>query len=224
MNWNKPMKNGKFYTVAREILRPFMHIVFPYTVIGREHLPQSGGYILASNHKSYIDPFYLEYAASPRQIRFMAKQELFGHFGLKQLITMLGAFMVTRGREDAGALNRGAEIVRQGGIVGIFPEGTRGYENPPSRAKAGIAVVASRCEGDVIPVCIVTKQQVKPFRRVKVVIGPKISHQDLRLPDDPTTKDLKRVANLIMERITALWDEHAIDDELTTKTTKNTKN
>ena len=95
---------------------------FRLRVTGAERLPESGA-IIAANHKSFLDAFFLG-LATRRQLRFMAKAELFrGPLG--RLLPRLGAFPVRRGAADAEALATAAAILEQGGLLVVFPEGTR---------------------------------------------------------------------------------------------------
>src|SRR5215218_9012529 len=92
-------------------------------VQGLEHVPREGAAILTPNHKSFWDSFFLG-VCTRRHLRFMAKTELIqGHYG--PLLVRLGAFPVKRGEADADALETAREVLRQGGLLALFPEGTR---------------------------------------------------------------------------------------------------
>jgi 1-acyl-sn-glycerol-3-phosphate acyltransferase len=111
------------YFVIKAILRPLLGGWFRMRIAGREHIPAQGAAIVAPNHKSFYDSFFLA-LATPRHLRFMAKTELIdGPAG--GLLVRLGAFPVRRGEADEDALETARTVLRQGGLLALFPEGTR---------------------------------------------------------------------------------------------------
>jgi 1-acyl-sn-glycerol-3-phosphate acyltransferase len=109
--------------LARVLLAPLLRGWFGLRATGREHVPAQGAVIIACNHKSFLDPFFIGIALR-RDLRFMAKQELFGG-PLGWLLSRLGAFPVRRGAADAVAMRTARAILAQGGALVMFPEGTR---------------------------------------------------------------------------------------------------
>jgi 1-acyl-sn-glycerol-3-phosphate acyltransferase len=150
---------------------------YPCKVVGRENVPSKGGFILASNHESNIDPMLLP-VVCPRQMRFMAKDSLFSNPVLGWIIRTGGGFPVKRGRPDKGAMD---EFLRQLGLgypVLIFPQGTRGGERP----QAGVGFLAAKSGKPVLPTYIegtdkvLAKGKALPQRHaVKVVFGKPIT-------------------------------------------------
>jgi 1-acyl-sn-glycerol-3-phosphate acyltransferase len=111
------------YALVRAILTPFLRLYFRMHVSGAEHVPATGAAIIAPNHKSVFDSFFIA-VGTRRHLRFMAKTELIeARYG--GLLVRLGAFPVRRGQSDADALETAREILRQGGLLALFPEGTR---------------------------------------------------------------------------------------------------
>jgi 1-acyl-sn-glycerol-3-phosphate acyltransferase len=111
------------YAVVRGLLVPFLRLWFRMHVSGAEHIPAEGAAIVAPNHKSFWDSFFIG-VCTRRQLRFMGKTELFeGPWG--RLLVRLGAFPVRRGQSDEDALETARTILRQGGLLALFPEGTR---------------------------------------------------------------------------------------------------
>jgi 1-acyl-sn-glycerol-3-phosphate acyltransferase len=111
------------YAFVRAIVAPFLRVYFRMHVSGAEHVPAAGAAIIAPNHKSFLDPFFIA-VCIPRHLRFMAKTELIeARYG--GLLVRLGAFPVRRGQSDADSLETAREILRQGGLLALFPEGTR---------------------------------------------------------------------------------------------------
>lgn len=111
------------YTIVRVLASLFLRSWFRIRAGGTEHIPADGPAIVAANHKSFLDAFFLGLAAG-RRVRFMAKVELFrGPLGW--LFTRLGAFPVRRGESDREALATARSVLEQGGLLIVFPEGTR---------------------------------------------------------------------------------------------------
>jgi 1-acyl-sn-glycerol-3-phosphate acyltransferase len=114
----------RLFAVVRAIVLPFFRYWYSVRAIGSDHIPVSGPAIIAANHKSGGDGFVLALAAHPRHLRFMATAGIFkGPLG--RLLLRLGAFPVRRGASDQEALQTARHILRNGGVVCIFPGGTR---------------------------------------------------------------------------------------------------
>jgi 1-acyl-sn-glycerol-3-phosphate acyltransferase len=111
------------YALARLLLTPPLRLWLRIRVTGIEHVPQDGAAILAPNHKSFLDPFLIGLVVH-RPLRYMAKVEMF-RGALARLLVALGAFPVRRGEADAEAVVTAAAILGAGGLVVVFPEGTR---------------------------------------------------------------------------------------------------
>src|ERR1700742_518855 len=111
------------YAVIRLLLLPIVKVIYRFRVVGAEHIPKDGPCIIAPNHKSFYDSFFVG-LATPRHLRFMAKYELFEGRSAR-LLSDLGAFPVKRGTADPEALETARMILRDGGVLALFPEGTR---------------------------------------------------------------------------------------------------
>jgi 1-acyl-sn-glycerol-3-phosphate acyltransferase len=122
-------------------------------VSGAENVPMEGGLIVAANHRSYLDPPLLG-TWFPRPIHYMAKQELFKIPVLGSLISRVNAFPVNRDAGDIGSIKRALRILKDGGVVGIFPEGTRNVSGE-AQVKSGAVVLASSARCPVVPVGLV---------------------------------------------------------------------
>ena len=200
------MKFGRFLLW---FFKPLYWLLFPYKVVGREHVPKEsdGPVILCCNHQSYLDPVYL-LMSQKRHIYFMAKAELMkGRLGHWFFANVMGVFPVKRGTGDTGAIDTAVQLVKEGKMMGIFPEGTRSRDGKLGRGKSGAALIVSRTGAMVLPVGIRTKNQ-KPriFRKVTVNYGEPIPFEELHL-DDPEHPDLRYASRLIMGRIAGLIGE-----------------
>lgn len=160
-----------FQRIAKFIVSMFFRVFYRVKVHGKEHWPPSGtGYVLCSNHANWIDPLLIG-TANPGLVRYMAKKELFDTPVLNLLVKGLGAFPVDRQGSDLKAIKTAVSLLKSGGILGIFPEGTRTLEEDVSRAKPGIAMIAVKASVTVVPVAIAAEKAYRPFSRIHIVIG-----------------------------------------------------
>ena len=201
------MKRNKLLLVLKIVLYPFYRLLFWYSVTGRENIPQTGGVIFSSNHLSYLDPV-LWIIVIRRRIRFMAKQELFKHPLLGWFLRRMDVFGVERGSGDMAAVKTAIRVVRNGEILGLYPEGTRSKDGKPGRAKTGVALIAKAAKCDVVPAAVICRGKLRPFKRIRLVVGKPVSYQEIidRAPDN-SRESLRAAADYIMGQITTLWEQ-----------------
>ncbi len=161
--------------------------LFSLTYEGVENIPTDtpNGLIVCANHTSMYDPVVI-IAAMHMPIRYMAKAELCKIPLLKQLIESFGAYPIKRGASDVSAIKKTVELLKEGQVVGIFPQGTRtpGSIPTPDQAKSGLGLTAYRSGADILPVYIQTeKYKVKMFHKTHIVIGKPIANSDLGFTD-----------------------------------------
>jgi 1-acyl-sn-glycerol-3-phosphate acyltransferase len=145
--------NRPLYALVRGLLVPFLRVWFRMHVSGGEQVPAEGPAIVAPNHKSFWDSFFIG-VCTKRHLRFMGKTELFeGWKG--PLLVRLGAFPVRRGQSDADALETARTILRQGGLLALFPEGTR-VRDPDELGdpKRGAGRLALEAGAPIVPAAI----------------------------------------------------------------------
>lgn len=153
--------------------RSFTRRLYRVRVVGSEHIPASGGAILASNHASIWDPFILA-VATTREIHYMAKAELFRPPPLAAVLRSLNAFPVERGGGDRTAISEAAALLARGEVLGIFPQGTSKPERQIAwhRGAARLALVSG---APLIPVRM-TGTRGFPWRaRVTISVGAPIA-------------------------------------------------
>lgn len=157
------------YDVAKTTLRPLTRTLFDVHVTGTDRVPATGPLVVAANHRSYLDPPLLG-TYFPRTIQFMAKQELFRIVGLGWLITQWQAFPVDRDRADLASIRRALRILKAGGVVGIFPEGTRNLAGE-AKARGGAVLLAATAGCPLVPVALVNTQvALRRLRASKVEV------------------------------------------------------
>lgn len=157
-----------FYKFVRLILIPIVYILFLPRTIGKSNIQETGSVIIYSNHTSLLDPIILA-CVLPRQINFMAKEELFQNRFLASFFKNLGAFPVKRSTADISAVKNALRVLRQDDVFGIFPEGTRNNSGDIKDFARGIASIAHRSKATTIPIAI--KGGYRLFKPIKVVIG-----------------------------------------------------
>lgn len=184
--------------------------ILPLKTVGKENLPNNGGYILCCNHTSMSDVIYL-IADNNEMIYFMGKQELFNNKILGYLFTKLGCFPVNRGKGDTTAIETSKELASKGNVVGIFPEGTRNKQfGPPKQGKSGAVVIAQSVGVPIVPVAICRTGKFKLFRKTVLRYGKPI--QPSELPEISEGRAaIKLTLNRLMGDITKLW-EQGIED------------
>jgi 1-acyl-sn-glycerol-3-phosphate acyltransferase len=147
-----------------------------FTMTGTEHVPRSGGVLLACNHIGYVDFVYGGLAANPsgRLVRFMAKRELFDHALVGPLMRSLHHIEVDRGA-GTGSFRTAVEFLRRGEAVGIFPEATISRSMELKEFKTGAVRIAAEAGVPVVPVIMwgtqrmMTKDHPKDFSRGKTI-------------------------------------------------------
>jgi 1-acyl-sn-glycerol-3-phosphate acyltransferase len=172
-----------FYFILGALSIPPFRLLYRLRASGQENLPESGGYVLSANHLSNVDPWPLGLPLWPkRQIRFMAKSELFRP-PLRPILELAGAFQVRRGYGDDGAIKTAVDFARDGNVVAIFPEGTRREKGLARRRRprphTGAARIALEAEVPLIPAAIAGTDRLTRFARLRVVYGPAVELGDL---------------------------------------------
>ncbi len=187
-----------FYRFSRVIVRTMYRIMFRIQVIGADQIPESGGVMLCSNHKSNWDPLTLGVGIE-RPIRFMAKSELFRIPVVNWVIKGWGAFPVKRGRVSKDAIKQSILMLQSGKLIGIFPEGARN-RGEVGAAKRGAAVMAIRTQAVIVPAAIIGNYKLG--RKMKVVYG-----QPIRAADYGSEREAE-LTEAVMNSIRKLIEEH----------------
>jgi 1-acyl-sn-glycerol-3-phosphate acyltransferase len=191
----------RLYRFAFSFIPTLWRLVFRMRISGQDNIPLTGPVLLASNHRSNLDPFFVG-SSFPRQVHFMAKAELWKFRPLGRIIDLLGTFPVHRGEADRAAVKRALEVLGSGAVVGMFPEGRR-QRDGLGDIHPGVALFSLR-EGVVtVPMVLegterVIQRGLPRFPRVTVTFGPPLS-----LPADDLPR--ARRAQLITESLTQAY-------------------
>lgn len=176
-----------------------MKLLFRLRASGKEHLPREGGYVLSANHLSNLDPWPLGLPLFPhRQLRFMAKAELF-RSPLWPILKLGGAFKVRRGTGDMGAIETAVRLAREGEVIAMFPEGTRRSKGLAKkrqpRPHTGAARVALEAGVPLIPAAIAGTDRIMRLGPLQVAYGPAVELDDLQ------DRDLREAAQIGTDRL-----------------------
>jgi 1-acyl-sn-glycerol-3-phosphate acyltransferase len=169
--------NPVLYLLARIFMTPFFLVYFRYVRTGREHARLKGGLIVASNHRSFLDPFAVGGSLPWRRpMHYVAKVELFERRWQGWVLSRLGAFPIRRGESDEESMETAREVVERGGAVCIFPEGTRIRRGTLGHPKRGVGRLALQTGAPVIPAAVLGTEDVRRGwrirpRKVKVRLG-----------------------------------------------------
>ncbi len=170
--------NRVLYLLARVFLTPFFLVYFRYGRTGREHARHiKGGLIVASNHRSFLDPFVVGGCLPwSRPMNYVAKVELFRRPWQGWILSRLGAFPIRRGESDEEAMTTARQLVERGGTVCIFPEGTRHRRGTLGNPKRGVGRLALQTGAPLIPTAVIGTEHVRRGwrirpRKVKVRLG-----------------------------------------------------
>ncbi|MFC3211409.1 MULTISPECIES: lysophospholipid acyltransferase family protein [Planomicrobium] len=190
------------YTFGKALVKTALTPLYRFEVTGTEKFPDQGGILLCSNHIHALDPPVVG-MTSPRTVHFMAKEELFKVPVLGRILPQVNAFPVKRGMSDREALRSALRILKNGDVVGLFPEGTRSTDGVLKKGLSGAGFFALRGDADVMPCAIIGPY--KPFRKVKVVYGEPV----LMAPYRERKASAEEVTSVIMESIQKLLDENS---------------
>ena len=204
------MKN-KLYTVLHFLLAWLVCIIFNVRVQGRLNEPRraDGPYLVCANHQSVLDPIFICAAMRRQQPHFMAKAELFKVPFLGWLVRKLGAYPVSRGKNDVGAIKRTVGLIESGRSVGMFPQGTRCPEKLPRECKVkfGAGMIAAHTSVQILPVHIKIKNYKWRFlRRVTVIIGKPIRFESFGY-DHAQSGEYARITGELYNEICRLGEE-----------------
>jgi glycerol-3-phosphate dehydrogenase (NAD(P)+) len=197
------------YFLARVVLQPFFLIYFRLERVGREHAKVGGPLIVAGNHRSFLDPFVMAVALPWRRpMHFVAKVELFEKRWQGWVLNRLGAYPVRRGQADEEVLITSREVLHRGGVVCIFPEGTRIRTGSLGRPRRGFGRLALETGAGVLPVAVHGTEHVRRGmrirpRKVKIRCGKSLTFPRT---DDPSPQLANSVGDRVWPVIELQWE------------------
>ena len=214
-----------FYWVMKRIfLGPAIKLLFRPWVKGLDNIPPQGAAIIASNHLSFSDSIFMPLMVR-RPVVFLAKSEYFTGTGIKGRLTA-AFFRLTNqlpmdrsgGAASAASLNAGMEVLNAGGLLGIYPEGTRSPDGRMYRGKVGVARLALQAGVPVIPVAMIGTDKVQPIgkrlpniRRIGMIFGEPLDFSQFREQAEDRTVQ-RTVTDEIMSSLLRLSGQEYVDE------------
>lgn len=189
-----------FYKVLKVICRGLFFLIFRIKIEGRENIPESGGGILAINHRSNWD-VPVAGLACRRKLRFMAKAEMFKTKPGNWFFRALGAFPVHRGKGDIGAVKAALGKLKEGHIIAMFPEGKRVKKGEHEEPKPGVVMLAVKARVPVIPTHITGNYRW--LGKITVTFGEPIYYDDF-YDKKLVIEELQDLSNELMSAIKSI--------------------
>jgi glycerol-3-phosphate dehydrogenase (NAD(P)+) len=195
------------YGIVRILFQPFFLIYFRMSRLGLEHVPKRGPVIVASNHRSFLDPFVIATMAR-RPMYYVAKEELFRKRWQAWVLNALGAFPVKRGANDEDMIETAKAILARGDIVLIFPEGTRMRPGSLGKPKRGVGRLALETGVPVVPVAVIGTEAVRRGWRIRPHKVRIRAGRPLRFPqvDQPSRALAGAVTDRIWPCVMLQWE------------------
>jgi glycerol-3-phosphate dehydrogenase (NAD(P)+) len=202
--------NPVLYLLARIFMTPFFLVYFRYARTGREHARLKGGLIVASNHRSFIDPFAVGGCLPWRRpMNYVAKVELFERRWQGWILSRLGAFPIRRGESDEESMETARRVVERGGAVCIFPEGTRIRRGTLAHPKRGVGRLALQTGAPVLPTAVLGTEDVRRGwrirpRKIKVRLGRAMTFPRA---EEPSQALAETVTSRIWPNVLLQWED-----------------
>jgi 1-acyl-sn-glycerol-3-phosphate acyltransferase len=194
-----------FYRFARGLCALFLKLVYRLRVFGRENIPACGPFIICANHINWFDPLAVGSALPARlKVHFMAKKEIFRNRFAGYVLRKVGAFPVNRQSADYAAIRRSLQILSEGNVIGLFPEGTRSKTGQLQEPHHGSALLVGRSEAPVLPVAVIGPYRIG--RPLRIHIGPSfvLPRLEYALRHEKKRK-LEQMSKIIMDNIKKLF-------------------
>lgn len=180
--------------IVRNAIYIYCKIVYKLQIIGKENVPKEDAVLFCGNHRTYLDPPLIVVTAG-RHMRFMAKEELAKNKFLAFLGVVFEAIYVKRDSKDITAMKEALKTLKNGGCIGLFPEGTRnGLEKNHGKLKNGAAYLALKTGAKIVPIGI--QGDSKPFHKSIIVYGKPL--------DLSKYKDLKKIDEQVEDEVSEL--------------------
>lgn len=210
----------RFYRFLELTLAPYLRWAYRVKVEGVETFPKEGPVIVVANHVSFWDSFFVPLCV-PRRVVFLAKAEYFESWKTAWLVKSLGMIPIKRDvrAKSLAALETGIEFLRSGGVLGLYPEGTRSPDGRLYRGRTGVARLALGSESSVVPIGLIGSREMMPKGarfpklrgRVTVKFGPPLTFEKYADSDNPRLA-LRAMTDEIMFAIMTQSGQEYVDE------------
>lgn len=212
--------------MLKVILTPIFFVLWRVKVEGRENIPKEGAAVLAANHQSFCDSFFLPLVVT-RKVTYLAKAEYFDSWKTAWFFRAAGQIPIRRGGGSASerALETArTEVLGKGKILGLYPEGTRGVDQYVHKGRTGVTRLSRECSVPVIPVGMVGTVDVqpvnsnilRPFKTVTIRFGKPMQMDPPENPDDPMEghdhTECRSFTDRLMQEIARLSERDYVDE------------
>jgi 1-acyl-sn-glycerol-3-phosphate acyltransferase len=200
------------YRIIRGIIRFLLRVLCRFEVVGLEHVPDEGPYLLVTNHIHWLDPPVIM-AAFPHRSYVFAAEKWETQWFLGPLFRSVDAIFIQRGEVDRKALRKALSILRGGGVLGLAPEGTRSRSGGMQQGRSGAAYIAYRADVRLVPVVTSGQEQLFPSlgrlrrARVRVAFGPPFDPPAVPSGGKANAAQVHAFGDEIMYRMAAMLPE-----------------
>ena len=192
------------YPFAKLVSYWYVRLAYHMVYEGLENIPQGKGFVISCNHRGLNDPLFIAHKVR-QPLFFMAKAEFFAKKIGNAFFRSINAFPVNRDKSDMSAINHAKKVVQDGGVLVIFPEGTRSPDGKPQRAKPGVAMIAGMVDCGVLPVGVSYRGKLGFRKRVVVRYGKFLPPEQLQI-DMKASSTIRKAAVQVMDAIVAEID------------------
>lgn len=200
-----------FYNFIKFFVSLYIHFMYKVKLEGCENIPRQGGFVMASNHVYAFDPILLA-LGTKRYIRFLTKAELCKNKKWGWFFKALGSVSIDRGKGDMDIMKICAQVIEEGDVLGIFPEGTRSRGNGLLRPKSGMSVIAKMAQADILPCFIKAPANIRFRDSIAVKFGEIIPYESLSI-DISKPGSLKLATRMVWSKIESMSEETERADE-----------
>ena len=212
-----PLKT-RFYTFAKGLAAVFVRVVYPISFHNLESVQaQQAPFVLIGNHQHWSDPVVLAMTVKKNQVTFLGKKDLVKNKLIECIFRGMHMITVDRHQMDMGAMRSCTRVLRDGGILGIFPEGTRYHTGVMEEIEEGTALLTMRANVPLVPVYI--DRVVRPLHRSHAYVGTPIGYDDLRA-QGVNRETCEQLNQRIRDTYAAMKQEHPFQGNLPVKKEK----
>jgi 1-acyl-sn-glycerol-3-phosphate acyltransferase len=221
------------YWVLKGILTPIFFVLWRVKVEGRENIPKDGPAVLAANHQSFCDSFFIPLVVA-RKVTFLAKAEYFDSWKTAWFFRAAGQIPIRRGGGSASenALETArSEVLGKGALLGLYPEGTRTVDAFVHKGRTGVTRLSRECHVPIIPVGVVgtvlvqpvNSNWMRPFKRVTIRFGKPMQMDPPENPEDPMEghdhTQCRSFTDELMREIARLSERDYVDEYVPSRAT-----